>query len=143
MPRYTGATPWLLASHGVLLAVGDVATRRRSAARLAVLVAAVGGAAWGLSGSAEPLWLSLAELEPVGAPQIEQRRLESGLVLNVPRGHACWDAPLPCTPFPNPALRLRRDGDLGAGFMVDPALQERYHYEPGAPWVDHPNARAE
>jgi len=32
----------------------------------------------------------------------------------------CWDGPFPCTPYPNEALRMRRDGDLGAGFAIDP-----------------------
>jgi hypothetical protein len=32
----------------------------------------------------------------------------------------CWDAPLPCTAFKNDHLRLRREGDLGAGFTVAP-----------------------
>jgi hypothetical protein len=138
MPRYTGATVWLLASHGVLLAVGDLAARRASVVRVLLLAATLGGAAWGLGRSTEPLWESLTDFEPVGAPTFEPHRLESGLVVNVPNGDACWDAPLPCTPFPNPALKLRREGDLAAGFMLDPVLQERYHYEPGAPWVAKP-----
>lgn len=29
-------------------------------------------------------------------------------------------APLPCTPFPNEYLRLRKDGDLTQGFSIDP-----------------------
>ena len=57
-------------------------------------------------------------------------------VVNVPTvSDSCWNAPLPCTAYPNPALRLRRDGDLGSGFMLDPVLHARLPYEPGAPWV--------
>ncbi|HVN77008.1 MAG TPA: hypothetical protein VMT19_11870 [Thermoanaerobaculaceae bacterium] len=42
-----------------------------------------------------------------------------GLEVHVPIGTAeCWNAPLPCTPWLDPALRLRRDGDLASGFTV-------------------------
>ena len=44
----------------------------------------------------------------------------SGLRLYVPQeGDQCWDAPLPCTPYPNADLRLRRQGDLGSGFLLE------------------------
>jgi len=46
---------------------------------------------------------------------------DSGLILQVPvEGDECWDAPLPCTPYPNPELQLRQDNDLGSGFMFVP-----------------------
>jgi hypothetical protein len=45
----------------------------------------------------------------------------SGLVVHVPRaGEQCWDAPLPCTPYPHESLALRLPGDIGAGFEVEP-----------------------
>jgi hypothetical protein len=33
-------------------------------------------------------------------------------------GQECWDAPLPCTPYPSPDLRLRVPGRLDSGFLV-------------------------
>ena len=48
-------------------------------------------------------------------------KTDSGLVLNVPSGSSwimCLDAPLPCTPYPNSALILRRTGDMRYGFKV-------------------------
>lgn len=45
-----------------------------------------------------------------------------GLRVSAPAsGSLCWDAPLPCSGYegPSPDLRLRREGDLGSGFMVD------------------------
>jgi hypothetical protein len=43
---------------------------------------------------------------------------DSGLVLNVPMtGDQCWDAPLPCTPYPAPEIRLRIPDELGSGFI--------------------------
>ncbi|HEY8120842.1 MAG TPA: hypothetical protein VII78_05945 [Myxococcota bacterium] len=52
------------------------------------------------------------------APEIETFTTDSGLVLNRVQHH-CWDAPIPCTANPSPALRLRRAGDLRSGFSVD------------------------
>jgi hypothetical protein len=44
----------------------------------------------------------------------------SGLRVNVPSaGDQCWDAPLPCTPYPQAQLRTRRPGDVASGFVVD------------------------
>lgn len=43
----------------------------------------------------------------------------SGLRINVPADGRCWDAPLPCTPFPRAGLRLRREGELGSGFVLE------------------------
>ena len=55
------------------------------------------------------------------APPVAVRtvRTASGLKVNVPLDtENCWASPLPCTPYPNPALRLRRDDDLRWGFTV-------------------------
>jgi hypothetical protein len=80
----------------------------------------------------DPLWLDLRDFELMSRIPWEARPLETGGVVNVPIGiEACGDAPLPCTPYPNPALRWRHEGDLAAGFMLDPVLQARYHYDPG------------
>jgi hypothetical protein len=61
--------------------------------------------------------------------RLVSRQTRSQLAVWVPkRGDQVYDAPLPCTPHFNPALRLRRDGDLSAGFMVnhvDPTSQPR------------------
>jgi hypothetical protein len=48
----------------------------------------------------------------------------SGLMVYTPKdGGQCWDAPLPCTPYPQADLRLRRAGDLGSGFRLDPKAE--------------------
>lgn len=45
----------------------------------------------------------------------------SGLVVYVPKdGGQSWDAPLPCTPYPEAGLHLRKAGDLGSGFQLTP-----------------------
>jgi len=45
----------------------------------------------------------------------------SGLVIFLPeRGDQCWDAPLPCTPYMNSDLRLRKEDELRYGFLIEP-----------------------
>ncbi|MGE5279308.1 MAG: LIC_10190 family membrane protein [Deltaproteobacteria bacterium] len=45
----------------------------------------------------------------------------SGLMLFVPvKDDRCWDTNEICTPYPRRDLRLRRPGDLGRGFRVEP-----------------------
>lgn len=45
---------------------------------------------------------------------------DSGLSLVVPvKGATLGDAPLPCTPYPNKRLSLRKDDDLRHGFKLN------------------------
>ena len=49
---------------------------------------------------------------------------DSGLVVYVPQSRdkdQCWDGPLPCTPYREPSLRLRRPGQLRHGFAREAA----------------------
>jgi hypothetical protein len=48
---------------------------------------------------------------------------DSGLTLHVPPPDECWDGPLTCTTSPQAGLRLRRQNDLGSGFVVDEATK--------------------
>jgi hypothetical protein len=70
----------------------------------------------------EPLVPDLRSFEPSVRAAVTERHLASGLVVFDPgRTMQCWDAPLPCTPFPNDALRLRRAGELASGFTLAPS----------------------
>jgi hypothetical protein len=132
VPRYAGATVWVLAATGVLLAAGPALVRSRSMLRPVLLLAIAVATLGTLRAGMDPLWLSLRDFEPMSPARWKARRLKTGDVVNVPIAiEACGDAPLPCTPYPNPALRWRREGDLAAGFMLDPALRARYRYDPG------------
>ena len=142
VPRYAGATVWMLAATGVLVACGDLVSRAGSALRLVLVAAIVTATALALRIGMDPFWLRLKDFELMSPTAYEARRLESGFVVNVPTNNdACWFAPLPCTAYPNPALRLRREGDPAGGFMLDPVLHERFPYEPGAAWVLPPTGR--
>ena len=56
-------------------------------------------------------------------PRVEMNRYTTihGLDTLVPvAGDQCWDAPLPCTPYPNAGLRLRFEGGPSSGFLIEP-----------------------
>lgn len=58
---------------------------------------------------------------PSPGANVEPFETDSGLVITYPiASDRCWNMPLLCTPYPNPALEQRRSGDLGAGFRVAP-----------------------
>jgi hypothetical protein len=64
-------------------------------------------------------------------PQSETKILEtrSGLEVRVPvKGDQCWDAPLPCTPYFNNELELRKQENLQSGFRA-------VDFPTGAEWV--------
>ncbi len=66
-----------------------------------------------------PFYYNPNVLPQTPAVATEHFMTDSGLVLYVPAtGNQCWDSPLPCTPYPNAALRLRRPGDLRGGFTA-------------------------
>ncbi len=63
--------------------------------------------------------LSVHALEPLPAPALAARRTISGLRVYVPtEGEQCWNAPLPCTPYFVPSLRLRSPGNVRWGFSA-------------------------
>jgi hypothetical protein len=52
--------------------------------------------------------------------KVVSRQTLSGLVVYVPaEGDQCWDAPLPCTPYFNKTLRLRRAESMRWGFASE------------------------
>jgi hypothetical protein len=119
--RYGGSAYWALAAEMAWLALpvavladGHVRARRTAA------VAALGLTVVLLQG-AVPLVSTLQDFEPHASAVVTAERLPSGLVVYDPGiGLQCWDATLPCTPFPDDRLRLRAPDDLGSGFTVAP-----------------------
>ena len=53
-------------------------------------------------------------------------RTRSGLTMYVPKeGKAkCWNAPLPCARGAIPNLRLRQEGNMSSGFILDPKRRD-------------------
>jgi hypothetical protein len=57
-------------------------------------------------------------------PKLKEFTTSSGLMLYVPIDNdQCWDAPLPCTPYPIEDLRLRKADDMHYGFVLDDSAQ--------------------
>ena len=60
---------------------------------------------------------------PFPEPETVVGRTSWGLELHIPIGDdtQCWRSELPCIGWPpfDPDLRLRRDGDLASGFVID------------------------
>jgi hypothetical protein len=57
---------------------------------------------------------------PLPRPAIVVRHTLSGLAVYVPtEGQQCWDAPLPCTPYFDPSLRLRDESSPRWGFTSE------------------------
>lgn len=49
-----------------------------------------------------------------------------GLRLHYPYASPqCWDAPLPCTPYPDYALRLRQPGNMQSGFVAETIASDK------------------
>ena len=114
--RYGGALFWMLAVETTLVVLGSAPRGARALAITAALALAVLPFRDG-----PPALRRLSSFEPMPRPALSEVRLATGLVVQFPgESQCCWDAPLPCTPEPNQALRLRRDGDLGSGFVLDP-----------------------
>jgi hypothetical protein len=61
--------------------------------------------------------LAVKELPPYPKPGLVVFHTLSGLAIYVPaQGGNCWDALLPCTPYPDETLRLRTPPSMRAGF---------------------------
>lgn len=62
----------------------------------------------------------LFERSDVPYPNLSEFKTQSGLTLYVPgNDRQIWYSPIPATPFPNKAIRLRESGKMGSGFIVD------------------------
>jgi hypothetical protein len=60
-----------------------------------------------------------ADWRPIPEIPLTTQSTSSGLEIFIPiTGDQCWDAPLPCAPYLNPSLTLKKQGDLSSGFSV-------------------------
>jgi hypothetical protein len=118
MPHYAGATFWLIALECVLIVLANGAALDAGWRRV-VASAAILAVAGFVVARDRPLLRETRDFASPATPRLTETELPSGLVVHVPEYGQCWNAPLPCAPEPNPALRLRRPDDLGAGFMID------------------------
>jgi len=126
MPRYQGATLWIFGIDLVVLALATSLDAGGRLLRATVVSLVLAAAALPVALSAER-WPAHKDFEVASGPRIHTELLASGMRVNVPENQVCWYAPLPCTPEPHPGLRMRKPGNLGAGFAIDlipPAASE-------------------
>lgn len=94
--------------------LGERAARYRAAVLLTMIL-------WMPTLRDVPFYYNPSVLPQTPALTTEQFTTASGLILYVPAvGNQCWDSPLPCTPYPNVALRLRDPSDMRKGFTMAP-----------------------
>ncbi len=77
--------------------------------------------------------LAAKALLPLPKVSLTVRQTSSGLKVYLPlQGNQCWDAPLPCTPYPDDTLRLRDRENMRWGFTSEgrPDLLQRYQMAP-------------
>jgi hypothetical protein len=69
--------------------------------------------------------VSARELSRLPRADVVIRHTTSGLAVNVPvEGNQCWDAPLPCTPYFDETLRLRKGDSMRWGFTSEARADE-------------------
>lgn len=112
--QFEGASLWILAVSMLLPAIRLLGgLTAQNALRSIVLVAVVLVAVIRMILPGPSL-----EYGVIPQAQVTTYHTERGLGLSVPADELCWSAPLPCTPYPNGRLQLRRPGDLSAGFVL-------------------------
>ena len=134
--RFAGLAFWMLAAGGIILFMREFTRERVPRYIPAAVCAAVAAATLaGLYASTDLAnlrpWPSGPEggFYPVPTAQLRVYLTSSGLKVYVPESGVadnygglasdkCWDAPLPCTPYPDPRLRLREEGNLESGFLL-------------------------
>ena len=68
-------------------------------------------------------------MSPLPQASLTVRQTSSGLKVYLPlRGNQCWEAPLPCTPYPDETLRFRDKEDMRWGFTSEgrPDILQQY-----------------
>jgi hypothetical protein len=118
--RYPASAYWVLAAQSVWIALPATCLAAGTCERVGAgrrRARAHGDVPAPLEGAARH---RAARLRAARGTATDAVTLATGLVVQEPQNMQCWDAPLPCTAFKNDHLRLRREGDLGAGFTVAP-----------------------
>lgn len=127
-PRFAGAAIWWITAACVLTACmrwGFATWSRRATLGVLVLTACAWAAHYKHEGLVVPPG-SARGFHPIPTVEMRVRTTRSGLEVYVPReGVSCWAAPLPCTPYFNADLRLRKKGNMTGGFMSSPQEENR------------------
>lgn len=119
-PRFAGAAFWWLGGGAVVCALHTWRLEGRRTVGICLLTGVALLSGWfhyRLEKFSDPG--PDRGFHPVPVAAMKTFETNYGLKLNVPAtGDLCWDAALPCTRYLESLLRLRREGDLGAGFVI-------------------------
>lgn len=120
-PRFLGAALWLPTmwfASGT--AISNLLPGVERGLRFASLALFVGYCGW-MAAELDALFIRSSGPIPVRMVETRVFTTRSGLELRVPlKGDQCWEAPLPCTPYPAPRLGLRDASDLWGGYRLLP-----------------------
>ena len=118
--RFAGASMWLLGGGVTVLS----ALRCRASTQILVstIFLLLLSLVFGTSALYRGLWVPPGPdhgFHPIPAVDTYEFVTTSGLIVNVPEtGDQCWDVPLPCTPYPDPNLRLLDGEHITSGFAA-------------------------
>ena len=63
--------------------------------------------------------ISIFGWQDIKKVEIEKKITKYGVVVFKPmHGDQCWDSPVPCTPYFNEELRMRKHQDISSGFSI-------------------------
>lgn len=123
-PRFAHAVFWLLAVSSALLLLTSLQAVLKARLFLATIcavfvIANLHFVKFAVNHRFLLKQVSLAGWHPAPKIALIEKVTSSGLPVYVPAsGDQCGDSSLPCTPYFNPKLRLRRPGELASGFTV-------------------------
>jgi len=118
-PRFLGAALWVPAAWWAARALSVLATQRTRALASTLFVSGFLFYCTWITHQLDAWWFDAGR--PPEPPRIETRTVttRTGLALHVPKqGQLCWEAPLPCTPYPAPRLGLRDPDDPWSGYQL-------------------------
>jgi len=115
--RFIGANLWVLGSGVMILGVRSLKSKKILILSLAVFILL----SWFISEKIpQSKELMRSSVYPLRYAELKRFKTNSGLIIYVPKnGDQCWNGPLLCTPFPKENLRLRTEGDISKGFILN------------------------
>ncbi|MEM6285380.1 MAG: hypothetical protein AAF787_24535, partial [Chloroflexota bacterium] len=127
-PRFVVSSFWLLAIYVMVFSLNSLEKHRSVAILFMVILLAA-------TQLRHYRWISPdpdTGFYPAQVIEVTQVETDTGLVINVPQTRInsqnpmaddrCFASPIPCTPYPDPALRLRGENDMRHGFVKDDAI---------------------
>ncbi len=118
--RFVGVSFWWLGAGALVIGLGRLQRPARSLIACGLLF----GAFFVAYAFINKPWLASEPengLLAAPTPPTHEFITLSGLRIYIPdESDQCWDAPLPCTPYPNPRLRLLTNNKPGSGFGLSP-----------------------